>query len=53
MSLFSSLSKMDKRKIHFIHFNHTNPLLIKNSKEQKTVTSKGFGIAKQGEIIIL
>ena len=46
MNLFSSLSAIDKRKIHFIHFNHTNPLLIKNSNQQNDVRNKGFKIAK-------
>ena len=27
MELFSELSEKDKQKVHFIHFNHTNPLL--------------------------
>ena len=53
MQLFSGLSTLDKNKIHFIHFNHTNPLLIKNSSEQKNVLNKGFRIAKQGDVIQL
>tara|TARA_Y100000588_G_C14237018_1_gene917792 strand:- start:676 stop:1554 length:879 start_codon:yes stop_codon:yes gene_type:complete len=53
MSLFSSLSKKDKKKIYFIHFNHTNPLLLKGSEAQKEVLQKGFNLAKQGDIIQL
>ena len=53
MQHFSALSKSDKQKIHFIHFNHTNPLLQNNSVEQKEVTSKGFRIAKEKQIIKL
>ena len=53
MSLFSSLSKKDKKKIYFIHFNHTNPLLLKGSVAQKEVLQKGFNLAKQGDIIQL
>ena len=45
MSLFSDLSDEEKRKIHFIHFNHTNPLLNKDSKETKQVIENGFNIA--------
>ena len=53
MKHFSTLSKSDKQKIYFIHFNHTNPLLHNNSVEQKEVKSKGFRIAKEKQIIKL
>ena len=51
MKLFSSLSDSDKQKVHFIHFNHTNPLLIEGSSAQKEVFEKGFNLAKEGQII--
>lgn len=51
MELFRNLSKIDKKKIHFIHFNHTNPLLIDGSEAQKKVLKNGFNIAKQGAIV--
>ena len=51
MELFSSLSDADKQKIHFIHFNHTNPLLIEESTAQKEVLKKGFNLAKDGQMI--
>ena len=51
MDLFSKLSYEDKQKVHFIHFNHTNPLLIEGSDAQKEVLRKGFKIAKQAQII--
>ena len=51
MQLFENLSDKDKRKVYFIHFNHTNPLLIDGSDAQKGVINKGFNIAKQ-ELII-
>ena len=53
MELFKNLSKQDKKKVYFIHFNHTNPLLIEESNAQKTVLNNGFNIAKQGLIIDL
>ena len=53
MALFSELSKEDKKKIYFIHFNHTNPLLREESKAQKEVVKKGFNFSKEGEIIAL
>jgi pyrroloquinoline quinone biosynthesis protein B len=51
MELFSSLSNTDKQKVHFIHFNHTNPLLIEGSTAQKEVFKKGFNLAKEGQMI--
>jgi pyrroloquinoline quinone biosynthesis protein B len=51
MALFSTLSDTDKGKVHFIHFNHTNPLLIEGSTAQKEVTEKGFKLAEEGQIV--
>ena len=51
MELFSTLSDADKQKVHFIHFNHTNPLLQKGSAAKKEVFKKGFNLAKEGQII--
>ena len=51
MMLFSNLSEKDKNKVHFIHFNHTNPLLIDGSKAQNEVLKKGFNLAKESQII--
>ena len=51
MELFSTLTKTDKQKIHFIHFNHTNPLLQEGSPAQKEVLKKGFHLAKEGMVI--
>ena len=51
MVLFSTLSDVDKAKVHFIHLNHTNPLLNDGSLAQKEVFEKGFKLAKEGAII--
>lgn len=48
MRLFSGLSAEEKARIIFIHFNHSNPLLIDGSDEQKKVISNGFRFAEQG-----
>ena len=48
IGLFSDLSLAEKNKIWFIHFNHTNPLIDKSSKEHKEVKSKGFNVAMDG-----
>lgn len=50
MALFEDLSPEDKAKVHFIHFNHTNPLLFPNSTEHKEVLKKGFKIARAGQV---
>ncbi|MCP4461132.1 MAG: MBL fold metallo-hydrolase [Cytophagales bacterium] len=49
MRLFENLSSEEKSKIHFIHFNHTNPLLNLGSDESKMVLEKGFKIARLGD----
>jgi pyrroloquinoline quinone biosynthesis protein B len=48
MLLLKDLSSEQKKKILFIHFNHTNPLLIENSDAQKKVRSNGFDFAREG-----
>ncbi len=51
MQLFEDLEKSEKEKIHFIHLNHTNPLLDEGSTAYKTVNDKGFNVAKYGAMI--
>jgi len=46
MALFERLSKKEKAKVHFIHFNHTNGLLNLESPQSKTVFENGFQIAQ-------
>ena len=53
MLLFDRVSAVDKRKIWFIHFNHTNPLIRDDSKESKEVRANGFNLARQGQILRL
>lgn len=53
MGLFSSLSASEKQKIHFIHFNHTNPLLQEDSPQSLYVTDSGFQIARKGMLLDL
>jgi len=48
IELFAELSASDKAKIIFIHFNHTNPLLIDGSDAQKQLRSLGFRFATEG-----
>jgi pyrroloquinoline quinone biosynthesis protein B len=53
IQLFADLPTEEKGKISFIHFNHTNPLLNEGSTEINDVLSKGFMVARQGELIVL
>ncbi len=47
------LSAAEKKKIFFIHFNHTNPVINKNSKQYKQVIKNGFNIASINNILKL
>jgi pyrroloquinoline quinone biosynthesis protein B len=51
LELFDKLNAVEKRKIWFIHFNHTNPLVRKESAECKEVRNKGFNIATPGQVL--
>ena len=53
MSLFDSLSEEEKSKVYFIHFNHTNPVLQKESDARIEVEKRGFHIAEEGQIFEL
>jgi pyrroloquinoline quinone biosynthesis protein B len=53
MQLFQQLNAADKKKIYFIHFNHTNPLLKTKSDAKTAVQQKGFNIAEEGLILNL
>lgn len=48
MALFQDLTTDEKKRIIFIHMNHTNPLLIDGSDEQKDVRERGFRFAFEG-----
>ncbi len=52
ISLFSLLPTAEKRKIKFIHFNHTNPLILEGP-ERNRVRNLGFDVATEGERILL
>jgi pyrroloquinoline quinone biosynthesis protein B len=53
IKICEKLPASEKNKVHFIHFNHTNPLLNPKSFEYKEVIRKGFHVAKFGEVIEL
>ena len=53
MRILENLPAAEKAKVIFIHFNHTNPLIRKNSRARREVLRKGFRIADEGMILDL
>lgn len=49
MDILRNESRLTKGRIHFIHFNHTNPLLFDDSTKIEVLKS-GFRLAEQGQI---
>lgn len=47
MELFSEENASVKSKVHFIHFNHTNPLLF-DERKRESIKKQGFNLAVQG-----
>ena len=47
MKLLESVE--NKREIHFIHLNHTNPALTNNSNAHNQIKNTGFNIAQRGQ----
>ncbi len=50
VSLFEKEALETKNKIHFIHFNHSNPALKETHPLKDSITSLGYNFAKQGAI---
>jgi len=50
LELFSGLSMEERQKVWFLHFNHTNPVLDRESKEAKHVLDQGFRLAGINEV---
>ncbi|MFN3850425.1 MAG: MBL fold metallo-hydrolase [Spirosomataceae bacterium] len=53
VEILKDLSQSEKNKVYFIHLNHTNPLLRKDSAEYKSLTKQGFRVAFQGQRVEL
>ena len=53
MDRFNLLEKHHREKIYFIHLNHTNPLLNKESVEYAQFNGSDFKLAQEGDIISL
>ena len=52
MQLFENQPDSEKKKVIFIHLNHTNPLLW-DEKARREVRGRGFSVAEEGMIIPL
>ena len=50
MKLFATLSDVDKQKVHFIHFNHTNPLLQEGRVPKKKSLKKDLIWQEKGRL---
>lgn len=50
---FSKLPAEQRQRIKFIHLNHTNPALRKDSAERRLIAETGMQVAEQGERLSL
>jgi pyrroloquinoline quinone biosynthesis protein B len=50
---FSGLPDAERKKIRFIHLNHTNPAIQPRSSAAARVEQAGHAIACQGDLIAL
>jgi pyrroloquinoline quinone biosynthesis protein B len=53
MEKFKKFPKEERRKIRFIHLNHTNPALLSDSEARRTIEQNGFNVARELERIDL
>ena len=53
MARFADLPKEQKTKVHFIHFNHTNPVMDPNSAASRTIEKAGYQLARRGQVFPL
>lgn len=53
IKMLSHLSPADRKKIHFIHFNHTNDAIRCKSKIYELILDNGFSISQENQQFIL
>ncbi len=53
MDRLQDLSPEQRAKVHFIHYNHTNPIRDPENEQSKEVEARGFNIARRGMRICL
>ena len=49
METLSELNSENRSKVHFIHFNHSNPAIKDNSPAYHKIKSKRFNLAREGD----
>ncbi len=50
MTLLQSLPAAHRARVHFLHLNHSNPLLDPSSSAAGDVAERGFVLAREGDI---
>jgi len=50
LEMFKTLDSIERKKVIFIHFNHTNPVIDLNNNEAKNVLNQGFNIGRINEV---
>ena len=53
MALFSDLPSAEKKKVYFIHLNHTNPALNPDSPQSEQILKNGFNVARMHDVFEL
>lgn len=51
MKRFESLPTSERRKVRFIHLNHSNPALRPDSEARRVIIDRGFRVAEEMEIV--
>ncbi len=49
MERFAPLPESEKRKIRFLHLNHTNPALDPGGEARRRIEEAGFAVAEEGD----
>ena len=49
METLSELNSENRSKVHFIHFNHSNPAIKDNSPTYHKIKAKRFNLAREGD----
>ncbi|MBW0145410.1 MBL fold metallo-hydrolase [Sphingomicrobium clamense] len=49
MEALASLPADQRAKVHFIHYNHSNPIRFPDSAESQMVEENGFNVARRGD----
>ncbi|MBK6749432.1 MAG: hypothetical protein KA956_02315 [Pyrinomonadaceae bacterium] len=48
MDMLRTMPRKERSKVYFIHFNHSNPLVQGNKRQNREVRRKGFRVAVRG-----